>query len=208
MRPRWVRLPRHAFRYCPGGFASSSRSYLKVILPAQKWFSLPMWDLSHWTGRSKRVTCQGCAVARCVLRILAICIGDVSWVVNIPRSPVPVSLELVALYLKPLWACPFWEHQSVHSSHTYPPFLLEYSYRDGDAGERSLIGKDVLTITPFVPFLGSSCLIYCPSLAYQPFDFLRPLIIKVHNLKFYLNHYGLNYRLLWCYHLIDLDRSY
>ncbi len=41
------------------------------------------------------------AVARCVVRVVVIFIDDVSWVVSTQGSPVPLSLHLEALQLKP-----------------------------------------------------------------------------------------------------------
>ncbi len=41
------------------------------------------------------------------------------------------------------WLCPVWQRRSVRSSHTHPPFWFESRWRDGDARDRSLIGRDV-----------------------------------------------------------------
>ncbi len=76
------------------------------------------------------------AVAKCALHILVMCICDVSWVVSTPRSPVLASLHLVALKLKPSWACPVWERRSVCCVHTHPPFCLN----PGDATAMKGIG--------------------------------------------------------------------
>ncbi len=81
-----------------------------------------------------------------------ICIGDVLWIVSTLSSPVPASLHLAALPLKPSWACPVWERRSVRSSHTHPPFLVQSRWRDGDGRGGSLIGRGVLPTPPFGPF--------------------------------------------------------
>ncbi len=44
---------------------------------------------------------QAHRVARCVHRVMIACISDVSWVISTPRAPVPASLHLEALQLKP-----------------------------------------------------------------------------------------------------------
>ncbi len=33
--------------------------YMEIVLLAQRWFSLPIWHFSHWTGRSKGVASRG-----------------------------------------------------------------------------------------------------------------------------------------------------
>ncbi len=42
------------------------------------------------------------AVARCVVRVMVAFISDVSRVISTPRAPVPASLHLEALQLKPI----------------------------------------------------------------------------------------------------------
>ncbi len=75
---------------------------------------------------------------------------DISWVVSTPRSPVPASLRLMALQVLGLRAseCPLFTH---------PPCWFYSRWRDdGDARDRSLIGRCVLTAPPFVgPFCRS-----------------------------------------------------
>ncbi len=73
--------------------------------------------------------------------IFTVYISDVSWVISTPRAPVPASLHLEALQLKPIWACPVWERRSL-----YTPTASRW--RDGDARERSLKGRVVLTTPP------------------------------------------------------------
>ncbi len=69
--------------------------------------------------------------------------GDVSWVGSTPRSPVPVSLHLLDLQLKP--SLPNLRAPDC------PIFLFGLS--PGDARDRSLIGRAALTKPPFVgPF--------------------------------------------------------
>ncbi len=94
-----------------------------------------------------------------------------------PRSLVPASLHLEALQLKSSWACPVWERRSVRSSRTHPPFWFESRWRDGDARDRSLIGKGVLTTPEFGPFCREGrCSIYYPALAYRPFDVVNAIV--------------------------------
>ncbi len=47
-------------------------------------------------------------------------------------------------------ACPVWDRRGVRSSHTLP-----FGLNPGDARERSLIGRGVLTTPPIRPFLVS-----------------------------------------------------
>ncbi len=67
--------------------------------------------------------------------------GDISWVVNTPRSPVPASLRLLALQLKPSLS-------GLRAPE--PPFV----FNRGDARDKGLLGRGVLT-TPSV--IGPFC---------------------------------------------------
>ncbi len=79
--------------------------------------------------------------------------GDVSWVVSTPRSPVPVSMYLLALQLKPSLS---GLRAPGRPLFTHPPFWFESRWRKEDAKDRSLIGRGVLTLPPFVgPFCSS-----------------------------------------------------
>ncbi len=81
--------------------------------------------------------------------------GDVSWVVCTPRSPVPASLHLLALQLKPsLPGLRAPEH----------PLFTRFNPCDGDARDRNLIGRGVLITSSFVGEF-SRCSIYYPALA-------------------------------------------
>ncbi len=73
----------------------------------------------------------------------------VSWVVSTLRSPVPASLQLLALQLKPsLSGLRAPEHPLFTSS------LLVFN--PGDARDRNLIGRGVLITPPFVKPFSSS----------------------------------------------------
>ncbi len=66
-----------------------------------------------------------------------------------PRSPVPASLHLLALQLKPSLPGSGAPERPLFP---HPPFRLESTWRDGDARGRNLIGIGVLITPPFGPF--------------------------------------------------------
>ncbi len=80
--------------------ASSPDNYKKSSL-GRKSGSACRVDTRSKDARGAGVSLIGDAVAWCDLRSVAIVIGGVSWVSSISRSPIPASLHLVALQLKP-----------------------------------------------------------------------------------------------------------
>ncbi len=75
--------------------------------------------------------------------------GNVSWVVRTPKSPIPASLQLLALYLKPRLS----GLRALQHLLTTPSLLILIQIRDGGAMGRGLTGKGVLIIPPLVgPF--------------------------------------------------------
>ncbi len=70
--------------------------------------------------------------------------GLVSWIVSTSRSPVPASMHLLALQLKPSWPV------QVESAGASALHILPFGLNPGDARDRSLIGRGVLITPPFV----------------------------------------------------------
>ncbi len=69
--------------------------------------------------------------------------GDASWEGGTPRSPVPVTLHLLALHHKPSL---FGFLSAIASAlNTY-----RHGVNPGDARNRSLIGRSVMTTPPFI----------------------------------------------------------
>ncbi len=76
--------------------------------------------------------------------------GDVSTVISAPRPPVPASLHLLDLQLKPSWLARF---ESARASALYI-HTLPFGFNPGDARDKNLIGRGVLITLPLVePFL-------------------------------------------------------
>ncbi len=95
--------------------------------------------------------------------------GNVPWVGSTTRSPVPSSLHLLALQLKPSLSC-LWapEHSLFTPSYLLVFILVTRSERKGKEFDQQRC-DDCAAIYWTVLYV-NRCSIYCSALAYRPID--------------------------------------